>query len=110
MDEGNLSREEADGMLQDRESRVMRDPEEYVVVVPRFHACLQALGKIMEPKSPPIVVVRSTKCLVLIYGFADASGSGFGSTLLMKEQIHYRIGTWSSSEDSNSSNWREFEI
>ena len=37
------------------------------------------------------------------------SDSGFGSTLLLKGKIHYRIGTWSSTEDSNSSNWREFE-
>ena len=39
----------------------------------------------------------------------DASGSGFGSTLLVKGNIEYRIGTWSSLEDTNSSNWREFE-
>ena len=29
--------------------------------------------------------------------------------LYWSKQIHYRIGTWSSTEDSNSSNWREFE-
>ena len=48
-------------------------------------------------------------CFVLIYGFVDASGSGFGSTLEKQDKIHYRIGTWSSSEKENSSNWREFE-
>ena len=47
--------------------------------------------------------------MILIYDFIDASGSGSGSTLLRKEKVHYYIGTWSSSEDSNSSNWREFE-
>ncbi len=87
----------------------MREPDEYVMVVPRFHSCLKASSKVMEPKTPPIVVVRSKKCVVLIYDFADASGSGFGSTLLVDKEIHYRIGTRSSSEDSNSSNWREFE-
>ena len=53
--------------------------------------------------------VRAKECTVLIYGFADASGSGFGSTLEIGNEVHYRIGTWNSSEDSNSSNWREFE-
>ena len=47
--------------------------------------------------------------MILTYGFLDVSGSGFGSTLLRKVKIHYPIGTWSSSEDSNTSNWREFE-
>ena len=47
--------------------------------------------------------------MILIYGFVDASGAGSGSTLLPKGKIHYRIGTWSSSEDINSSIWREFE-
>ena len=51
----------------------------------------------------------SKKCVVLIYGFADASGSGLGSTLLIQKQIHYRIGTWSSTENTNSSNWRDFK-
>ena len=109
VDTGKLSREEADEMLQDRESGTMLEPDKYVVAVPRFHSCLKALSKVMAPKSPPVVVVRSRNCTVLIYGFADASGSGFGSTLLVNKEIHYRIGTWSSSEDSNSSNWREFE-
>ena len=63
----------------------------------------------MSSAKPPIFIVRSTKCMILIYGFADTSGSGFGSTILADNQIHYRIGTWSSSEDKNLSNWREFE-
>ena len=87
---GRLSREEADEMLHDREPGRVTKPDKYVVAVPRFHSCLEALSKVMAPKSPPVVVVRSKICTVLIYGFADASGSGFGSTLLVDKQIHYR--------------------
>ena len=47
--------------------------------------------------------------MVVVYGFVDASGSGFGSTLTVRGKVKYRIGTWSSEEDKNSSNWREFE-
>ena len=63
----------------------------------------------MASDTPPVIIVRTATTIVIIYGFVDASGSGFGSTLLVKGKIHYRIGTWSSTEDSNSSNWREFE-
>ena len=55
------------------------------------------------------MVVQAAKTTVIVYGFDDASGSGFGNTLLSKGKIHYRIGTWSSTEDSNLSNLREFE-
>ena len=63
----------------------------------------------MEPELPPIVVVSSKNCMVLIYSFADASGSDFLSTLLVHKEIHYKIGTWSSTENTNSSNWRDFK-
>ena len=84
-------------------------PPLWVVPVPRFSSCLEVLTKNFEEELPPIVTVRSTTCQVIVYGFVDASGSGFGSTLLVKGHIEYRIGTWSSKEDTNTSNWREFE-
>ena len=80
------------------------DPPSTVTPVPRFHQCLDVLERIFDEDLPPVVNVRSTSCLVLVYGFVDASGSGFGSTLLVKGKVKYRIGTWSSAEDSNSSN------
>ena len=47
--------------------------------------------------------------VLLAYGFADASGSGFGLTIEVQGQTHYRIRTWGREESDNSSNWREFE-
>ena len=85
------------------------NPPQMVTPVPRFITCLKVLALFFKEDKPPVVNVRSTSCLVIVYGFMDASGSGFGSTLLVKGNIEYRIGTWSSSEDINSSNWREFE-
>ena len=89
----------------------MSNPEAplWVTPVPRFHQCLKVLSKMFDEELPTIVSVRSTTCQVVVYGFVDASRSGFGSTLLVKGSIEYRIGTWSSKEDANSSNWREFE-
>jgi hypothetical protein len=44
----------------------------------------------------------------ILYGFADASGSGFGSTIMLNGGVHYRIETWGPDEDETSK-FREFE-
>ena len=59
--------------------------------------------------TPPVIVARSALLVLILYAFVDAWGSGFGDTMYWKGKIHDRIGTWSNSEDNNSSNWREFE-
>ena len=46
---------------------------------------------------------------LVLYGFADASGSGFGSTVLSDKGITFGMGTWEKDAESNSSNWKEFE-
>ena len=47
--------------------------------------------------------------LQVMYGFADASGSGFGSTFEARDGTRFRIGMWSGDEsDETSSNWKEF--
>ena len=106
--EGKYSRQQGDILVNPDHSERKNIPN-WVRPVPRFHKCLKVLGKMFDQDLPPIVNVRSASCMVIVYGFVDASGSGFGSTLMVKGNINYRIGTWSSKEDSNSSNWREFE-
>ena len=108
VERGALTRKEADVMLTEINYSPDTTPS-LVIPVPRFHACMKFLIEMFKQNKPPIVNVRSTTCLVMIYGFVDASGSGFGSTLLIKGIVKYRIGTWSNKEDQNSSNWREFE-
>ena len=93
------TRVEGDGMVRGEDT----SPPQMVTPVPRFFTCLKVLSLFFKEDLPPIVNVRSTSCLVIVYNFMDASGSGFGSTLLVKGNIEYRIGTWSSSEDTNSS-------
>ena len=58
--------------------------------------CLEVLVKIFAEDILPIVTVRSSIYLVIVYGFVDVSGSGFGGTLIVNKYIKYRIGTWSS--------------
>jgi hypothetical protein len=53
-------------------------------------------------------LIRARRVYKILYGFADASGTGFGSTLMLNGGIRYRIGTWGPDEDETS-NFREFE-
>lgn len=45
---------------------------------------------------------------MIVYGFGDASGKGFGSTFERGKGIAYQIGVWRSDESDESSNWRKF--
>ena len=67
------------------------------------------LIKLFESASPPKIMVRCMKIFYVLYGFADASESGFGSSILTKDGMSLRIGTWGKEDEDNSSNWREFE-
>ena len=82
------------------------EPDRFVKPIPRFKQCLKALLEFMESDTPPVNIVRSERLVLLLYAFVDASGSGFGGTMYRKGKIHYRIGTWSNSEEDNYSNWR----
>ena len=86
-----------------------KNPPAMVTPTSCFRSCIFALKSIFSPLIPPVIQVRSTKMTVLVYGFVDASGSSFGGSIQREGKLTYKIGTWSSAEDKNSSNWREFE-
>ena len=52
-------------------------------------------------------MVRPKSSSVALYGFGDASGFGFGSTLMKDGKILYRLGQWSDEISNESSNFRE---
>ena len=76
--------------------------------VPRFFECLSALSLFFQQEEPLVVTERSDNVRLMIYGFVDASKSGFGASLQLEDGIKYRIGTWSKDEENESSNYREF--
>ena len=89
---GKHSREEADYLISD----IVYDPHDFPLLikpVSRFHTCLNALSTLFEPTCAPMVTMQSKRVYLLLYGFADASGSGFGSTFLTKKGVRFRIGT-----------------
>ena len=107
MEEGVFSEKEGDLLVRGMENEVGPTAPAQVTPVKRFWECLHVLLDFMEPEIPPQILVRSKNSLLVVYGFADASGSGFGSSILIHGEVRYRIGTWGSDENDNSSNWRE---
>jgi len=60
-----------------------------------------------RPDLPPQRQAQPSAMVVALYGFGDASGTGFGTTILMDNTIHYRHGKWSTPQSECSSNYRE---
>jgi len=71
--------------------------------------CLEALVELTESAKPPLRRIRGGQPVSLVYGFGDASGSGFGSAIqLANGDIFYRSGLWSGPiAQESSSNYRE---
>jgi hypothetical protein len=84
-------------------------PPKVVKPVQRLEGDLFALRSLFAMEKPTQTLLRASRVYTILYGFADASGSGFGSTFLGNDGIRYRIGTWDSDTKESSSNFREFE-
>jgi hypothetical protein len=50
--------------------------------------------------------IRALRVCTILYRFTEASGSGFGSTVLGKDGIQYLIGTWDADTQESSSNFQ----
>jgi hypothetical protein len=86
-----------------------RASPEFVKPVPRYRGDLRALEKLTEPPVPPKRKIRSKMIIHVEYGFGDASGKGFGSTITLNGVILWRAGQWEPSYEEESSNLRELE-
>ena len=81
---------------------------EFVRPVSRFGDDLESLESLFAPLVPPQHVIRSASIATCIYGFVDASGTGFGSSLLVPgNHVLFRQGIWGRDTDHSSSNYRE---
>jgi hypothetical protein len=59
-----------------------------VKVAPRLHDDTQAFVHLFSDEEPPKRTIRPNKCAEAMYMFGDASGSGFGSSLMIEHEIH----------------------
>jgi hypothetical protein len=86
------------------------EPPETVLLVPGALTMLLAMKKLLHGPTPLMIAIRAWTAISLVYGFADASGEGFGSWLSLQEsgEHMHRKGFWCTSMSKRSSNYREF--
>jgi hypothetical protein len=92
----------APALLQQEE---LPQPPKLVKPVHQLSWDLRALTRMFNEDTPSEVLLRAARVYSILYGFADASGAGFRSTVLGADGIRYRIGTWESDVDEDSSNF-----
>jgi hypothetical protein len=83
-------------------------PPTVVTPLPHLLQDLFALHTFFDKMDPPEINVRRSSTRVILYGFGDASGSGFGRSTLGPDGISCTYGVWGKDEENVSSNYREF--
>ena len=68
---------------------------------------MKALVELMISKTPPILLVESSKLKYVKYGFGDAYGGGFRGTIEGEAVLDIETGTWNDIGSQKSSNFRE---
>jgi hypothetical protein len=107
IENGSITEEEAQNMLNGN-SNPTSIPE-FVTPLPQLVDDIYTLKMFFSAETPPIIQDRHRKVTIVRYGFAEVSGSGFGSIIQNKDGLVYRVGTWGKDEESELSNYREFE-
>jgi hypothetical protein len=86
----------------------MLSPPSKVTPAPRLAQDLVCLRQLFSLPSPPPRFIRASNITMCVYGFVDASGSGFGSSFQLPEgSILFRHGLWGRDADHTSSNYKE---
>jgi hypothetical protein len=100
-----LAMEEDEGFENEQANK--EEPGPMVKAVPRLLSDVRALNVLTASLAPPKVVKRRKKAGTVCYGFGDASGKGFGSSVEVNG-IHYsEYGTWSPEIEGKHSNYKE---
>lgn len=107
VEEGLLTEEEGTRMVVGN-PYTGESPQE-ILPVAQLKDDVYALREFFKEDTPPIIQERCSHVHIVRYGFGDASGSGFGSTIQTKHGLRYRIGVWGSDDDDESSNFKELE-
>jgi hypothetical protein len=88
---------EADEGRHDVEYDVMgrQKPPKEVKAVPLLRDNIYALNEFFSAATPPKIRDQCSQIQVVRYGFGDASGSGFGSTLQTPQGLQLTVSYWS---------------
>ena len=80
---------------------------QFVLPVNQLYDDLQCLRKLFEGDHPKVRHIRIKIISYAYYGFGDASGSGFGSSIERGSGLKIRHGLWGRDTNKMSSNYRE---
>jgi hypothetical protein len=110
VDKGELTQQEADLMEYKSNTPQPCHPPSTIPLIPHLCDDIYALREFFELPLPPEIQARWHNIHLLLYGFADASGGGLGSTVTVPGSgIRCRVGVWGKDEENESSNYKEFE-
>ena len=84
-----------------------KNAPKHVLPSTRLEDDLNCLLDIFKGEYPVVRHVRTSLILVAYYGFGDASGSGFGTSIQHKNGLKVRHGLWGRDSNKQSSNYRE---
>ena len=82
-------------------------PSKYIKPLPRLKTDFERLRELTKPEAPPKVIRRRLSTATAIYGFGDASGKGFGSSIEIRGHAHSEFGEWSAELEDKHSNYKE---
>jgi hypothetical protein len=86
----------------------MESAPSHVTPAPRLREDMRCLQTLFSPEKPPIRLIRAKQRRVIIYGFVDASNSGFGGSFQLPDgAVFYRHGIWGRDADAATSNFWE---
>lgn len=101
---------EADADSDDDQDAPPAQPPQYVNPAPQLAADLKVLSLMFAAERPTIRHVRAVRIAVALYGFADASESGFGSSAqLPSSRMQIRYSMWGEDAEDKSSSYRELQ-
>ena len=78
-----------------------------VLPASRLDDDLSCLEQLFHGDNPVVRTVRSKLVYVARYGFGDASGGGFGSSIALSKGLRVRHGIWGRDSNKLSSNYKE---
>jgi hypothetical protein len=95
------------GMVGQEWEHMEKSPPKEVHAVPRLKTDIAALVELTRSQKPPLRMARLRKEARVVYGFGDASGPGYGSSIEINRVIRWRRGHWHHTISKESSNYRE---
>ena len=96
-----------DGLALEYAAIQCKGAPEFVTPSSRLEEDINSLLRLTAGEVPPKRFVRSKLIVTACYGFGDASGSGFGSTIATPDGVRFRHGLWGRDCNKRSSNYRE---